>query len=220
MLNEFIKSEKRPLPVILLLDVSGSMYGGKIDSLNSGVREMLTSFSNEESTRAEINVAIITFGATTEIHTDMKLAKDITWRDMEADGLTPLGKALDEAKQLIEDRNKIPSKSYRPTVVLVSDGQPNDNWEDSLDKFINDGRSAKCDRWALGIGEDADLDILNKFLNDKEKRVFKAEDSSQIKKFFRFITTSTTARSKSAKPNEISEEIKSFDPFSTADINF
>lgn len=220
MLNEFIRSERRPLPVILLLDVSGSMYGEKIDSLNNSVREMLTSFSNEEATRAEINVAIITFGATTEIHTDIKLAKDITWNDMDADGGTPLGKALEEAKQLIEDRNKIPSKSYRPTVVLVSDGQPTDNWEDSLDKFINDGRSAKCDRWALGIGQDANIDILNKFINDKEKKVFKAEDSSQIKKFFRFITMSTTSRSKSDKPNDISEELKKYDPFSSGNIDF
>jgi len=220
MLNEFVKSERRPLPVILLLDVSGSMYGGKINSLNLAVKEMIRSFSEEESTKAEINVGIITFGSNTQLHTDMQPAKNIEWTDMEADGMTPLGKALQEAKNLIEDKNKIPSKSYRPTVVLVSDGYPNDNWEGILDEFINEGRTSKCDKWALGIGEDADFDMLEKFINDREKKVFKAEDASQVIKFFRFITMSTTARSKNVNPNQIVQELKSFDPFDDKSLEF
>ena len=220
MINEFIKSERRQLPVILLLDVSGSMYGNKINSLNSAVKEMIKSFSDEESTKAEINVAIVTFGADTKLHTDIQPAKNINWIDMEADGLTPLGKALEEAKKLIEDKSKIPSRSYRPTVVLVSDGQPNDDWEDELESFVNEGRTAKCDRWALGIGQDADMEILRRFLNDREKKVLKAEDASQIRKFFRFITMSTTARSKSGKPNEVPIELKTFDPFSSLNEEF
>lgn len=214
MLNEFVKSERRQLPVILLLDVSGSMYGGKINTLNKAVKEMLESFSGDESTKAEINVGIVTFGANVTLNTDITPAKNINWIDLEADGLTPLGKALDEAKNLIEDKNKIPSRSYRPTVVLVSDGQPNDDWESKLNSFINDGRTSKCDRWALGIGEDADLDVLSQFINDREKKVFKAEDASQIIKFFRFITMSTMQRSKSVNPNSVTEEMKAFDPFS------
>lgn len=220
MLENFIKPNTRQLPIIILLDVSGSMYGEKINYLNSTVREMLTSFSNEEAARTEINVTIITFGASTKIHADLKPAKGITWSDMETDDMTSLGEALEEAKQLVEDRNKIPSKSYRPIVILVSDGELTGNWEDSLEKFISNGRSAKCDRWAVGIGENSNLDILNKFINDEEKKVFKVEDSSEIKKFFRFITMSTTYCRKTDKPHDISEELKQYDNFSSEDIYF
>ena len=37
-MTEFIKPMLRPLPVILLLDTSGSMYGEKIDTLNIAVK--------------------------------------------------------------------------------------------------------------------------------------------------------------------------------------
>lgn len=41
----FVMPQARMLPVILLLDVSGSMsYDSKMDELNNSVREMLESF--------------------------------------------------------------------------------------------------------------------------------------------------------------------------------
>jgi uncharacterized protein YegL len=62
--KEFTRQEARPLPVILLLDVSGSMHDhGKIDALNQAVQEMINSFKREQSFKAEIHLTIITFGA-------------------------------------------------------------------------------------------------------------------------------------------------------------
>jgi hypothetical protein len=49
---------------------------------------------------------------------------------------------------------------------------PNDeNWEKRLDAFINDGRSQKCDRWAMGIGSRNSIDeqMLKRFAKPKEK---------------------------------------------------
>jgi uncharacterized protein YegL len=66
------------------------------------------------------------------------------------------------AKAMIEDKDVVPSRAYRPTVVLVSDGGPNDAWEKPLNAFISDGRSAKCDRMAMAIGADADEAVLGK----------------------------------------------------------
>ena len=62
-LKEFTLSSARPLPVIVLADISGSMLEhGKIQSLNLAVREMLEAFRDEDDLRAEIHVAVITFG--------------------------------------------------------------------------------------------------------------------------------------------------------------
>ena len=67
----FVMPKAKMLPVILLLDVSGSMsYDGKIDELNSSVREMLQSFTEEQVIQSEINVSIITFGSEVKLHTD------------------------------------------------------------------------------------------------------------------------------------------------------
>jgi uncharacterized protein YegL len=46
-LEKFITNTGRPLPVFLLLDVSGSMTGTKIDTLNQCVKEMIKDFQNE-----------------------------------------------------------------------------------------------------------------------------------------------------------------------------
>ena len=146
----------KPLPVVLLLDVSGSMVGEKIQNLNGAVKDMLETFRGTENSEIEIHVAIITFGAEVKLHQALASAGDIKWHDLSTSGGTPLGTAFKMAKAMIEDKDVVPSRAYRPTVVLVSDGQPNDSWENPLQAFISDGRSAKCDRMAIAVGADAD----------------------------------------------------------------
>lgn len=215
MFQEFVMPKARILPVILLLDVSGSMsYDGKIDELNSSVREMIQTFKEEQVVQAEICVSIITFGTEIKVHTELTPAKDIVYQDMKAKGMTYMGRALDVAYDMIEDREKIPKNAYRPVVVLVSDGAPNDeNWEKKLEKFTTQGRSSKCDRWSLAIGADADINMMKRFLDHKEKEVCYVEDAADIHKFFRFISNSTIQRSVSKNPNKVSEELFSFDNF-------
>ena len=48
--SKYTVAKARPLPVILLLDRSGSMCGEKISTLNSAVNEMIQSFNRAEHT--------------------------------------------------------------------------------------------------------------------------------------------------------------------------
>ena len=195
----FVMPKPRMLPVILLLDVSGSMsYDAKMDELNSSVREMLASFKEEQIVQADICVSIITFGSEVKIHTELMPAK----------GMTYMGRALDVAYDMIEDKTKIPKNAYRPVVVLVSDGAPNDeHWEEKLQRFVTTGRSSKCDRWSLAIGADADVGMLKKFLDHPEKEVCYVEDAADIHKFFRFISSCTIQRSQSQNPNQVAQDL-------------
>ena len=122
------------MPVILLTDVSGSMASdGKIQALNQAIQQMVSVFADEDDLRAEIHVAVITFGgAAASLHIPLTPAAQITWQDMPAAGGTPLGAALNLATALVEDRGQVPTRAYRPTIVLISDGQPNDEWEKAL----------------------------------------------------------------------------------------
>jgi len=207
MLENVVKSNARPLPIILLLDTSGSMEGYRIDALNSAVKDMINSFSEEENIRAEIQVAIITFGAEVKMHTDITSVRNIVWSDLTATGMTPLGGALDIAKEMIEDREKISSRAYKPTVIVVSDGMPNDNWRQSLEYF-KQGRSGKCDRWAMAIGDGSNKELLKEFVNNDDQYVFEASDASQIKKFFRVVTMSTLQLSKTGESKTTSSDFK------------
>lgn len=203
--SKFTIGKVRPLPVILLLDVSGSMMGEKIRILNDAVREMLEAFRNSESGETEIHVAVIAFGADVKLNQALASANDINWHDLSAGGGTPLGGALQMAKAMIEDKDVVPSRAYRPTVVLVSDGRPNDKWENPLRGFISDGRSAKCDRMSMAIGADADEVVLGKFIEGTKNSLYYAENAKQLRDFFGFVTMSVTTRVKSQTPDALPE---------------
>lgn len=201
-LKEFTTQAARPLPVILLADVSGSMgVDGKIQALNHAVREMLDAFKDESDLRAEIHLSVITFGGQSRIHLPLGPARAASWSDLGASGGTPMGGAFDLAREMIEDRNVIPSRAYRPTIVLVSDGQPTDAWQPPLQALLGSERGGKAFRMALAIGADADHAVLEAFLADPTARVYRADEARQIRQFFQLVTMSVSARSRSANPN-------------------
>lgn len=209
----FKYSEARSLPIILLLDTSGSMsINGHINVLNNCVREMLADFSEQNDNNVSIDVAIYAFGPDGRQILPLTPAKQAVeiYQDMSANGMTPLGAALSLAKsELIERKDVLPSRAYRPTVVLVSDGEPNDNWQAALNAFVNEGRSAKCYRMAMGIGVNKGTQaykVLEDFVSDKEQ-VFSADQSKQIKSFFKYVTVSTISRTRSANPNAIQSSV-------------
>jgi len=201
--SKFTAAKAKPLPVILLLDVSGSMSGGKIRILNDAVREMLDTFRDTENSETEIWVAIITFGDKVLLHQKLVSAGHIQWHELSADGLTPLGVALQMAKAMIEDKDEVPSRAYRPTVVLVSDGEPTDDWKGPLNEFVGNGRSAKCDRMAMAIGAGADEAVLRQFVEGTQNQIFYAENAGQLRDFFKFVTMSVTTRTRSQTPNVV-----------------
>lgn len=201
--SQFTVAKAKPLPVILLLDVSSSMEGDKIASLNQAVSEMLASFRVSEGGEIEIDVAVITFGETVELVHPLASASTIEWRDLTAYGMTPMGTALRMAKAMIEDREVLPSRAYRPTVVLVSDGEPNDEWRQPLEDFLTTGRSSKCDRMALAIGALADADVLAQFIAGTDYPLFYAKDAAGLHEYFKFVTMSVTVRTKSQNVNVV-----------------
>jgi uncharacterized protein YegL len=217
-LSEVTIAAARPLPVILLADVSGSMAAeGNIDTLNVAVSEMIAAFAETDAAQAEIQLAVITFGAEARVHQSLVPASKVTWKPMQAIGRTPLGAALELATNMIEDRDQVPGRAYRPTIVLVSDGKPNDAWQAPLERLLGSERAGKAQRFALGIGADADLNMLAAFLADTEARVLEAHESRQIKNFFRWVTMSVSQRSCSVTPNQsvmiAPEELDDFDDF-------
>ncbi len=204
-LVEYSTTPPRILPVILLADVSGSMkVDGKIESLNSAIKQMLPDFAEESDNRVEIHVAVITFGNDkAELHLSLTPAKDVQWKQLCAQGRTPLGAALKLAKRVIEDDSVIPGTAYRPALILISDGIPTDEWKTPLKELLMSNRASKADRFAMAIGADADMNILNAFLDNNGQPVFKADEGSKIRRFFQWVTMSVSIRSQQIDPNSI-----------------
>jgi len=230
-LSGFSTSKSKPLPVYLLLDVSTSMSevvdpentratgetffkdgknwqvveGGttKIDQLNAAVAKMLKAFATESKMSSEIQVSVITFGNNASLYQPLMAVTDFKWRDLDCDGMTAMGEAFSMTKKLVEDTKVTPGNAYRPVLVLVSDGQPNDSWQTPLKQLVGEGRSAKCDRMAMAIGADADQSILKQFLDGTRHSLFFAEDAPKIHEFIQLVTMSVVTRSRSTNPNLI-----------------
>lgn len=211
-LAEFTFNQARPLPVIVLADVSGSMADdSKIQILNQSIAEMIRAFSSEASEWAEIHLGVIAFGAGVVIPvTRLQPASDIQFTPLIAGGNTPMGQAFELTALLLEDKTQIPSRAYRPMIILVSDGVPTDEWEAPLQQLLTSPRASKADRIALAIGADADISVLSAF-TQQESRVIHAHQVSDIKRFFRFVTMSVSVRSTSSNPNNA--ESQSYDDF-------
>ncbi|WP_417436566.1 vWA domain-containing protein [Idiomarina abyssalis] len=203
-LKKFQSQTARPLPVIILADTSASMsVDGKITALNSALKEMLNTFASESRLRAEIQVSVITFGGVADMHLPLTPAHQIEgFEPLPAIGGTPMGAAFKLAAEMIEDKERISSRAYKPVVVLVSDGYPTDDIEVSFQQLMNGERSSKATRFAMGIGADADSSLLESFANDLEAPVFSADNARDIHRFFKAVTMSVTTRSRSTAANQ------------------
>jgi len=202
-LKKFAVAAPRPLPVIVLADTSGSMgENGKIEALNAAMKEMVVTFSVESRLRAEIQVGLITFGGKAKMHLPLIAAHSVTGLgELKAEGVTPMGAAFHLARQLLEDKDRIPSRAYRPVLILLSDGQPTDDWSAPLKALCESERAQKATRLAMAIGPDADEAMLRDFANDAEAPIFRAHNARDIHRFFRAVTMSVTTRTASQNPD-------------------
>lgn len=202
-LNDFVMQKPRPLPVIVAVDRSGSMSSnGKIDALNMALREFINSIKGEDAP-VDLQIALFSFGGDSA-SCDLPLTSVISVNPEDytfsAQGRTPMGQAFYKIKEMIEDRSIIPSRSYKPTIVLITDGIPTDDYKTVMNYLIHEGRSSKAFRMAMAIGDDADKDMLSTFVSNPEFLVT-GENARDIRKFFRFVTMSVTSRMKSQTPD-------------------
>lgn len=213
-LKDVVIKEARPLPVLFLVDNSGSMANEKINTVNAALKEMIAEFTSIKNAKGKIHIGIITFGNKVEVIQPIDKIENISLPEFTASGKTWMGEAIEKAVDLLEDRTMVPERAYTPTIILLSDGLPSDcpgkmnpqnydfsQWE-PLRKLHSSKRLIKCPKLALGIGEGTNYRMLNAFINNPEVPVIKANDLTTVTKFFQWVTYSVRRRSVSSNPNE------------------
>ncbi|MET9244953.1 VWA domain-containing protein [Nonomuraea sp. NPDC003709] len=200
-------AKARPLPVLVLADVSGSMGEPreKIDVLNECIRRMLDDFATADIGRGAIHVGVIAFSQDGAVlHQELVPATEASWTDMEARGGTPLGAALSLADELLHDELVVPARAFAPTLVLISDGMPTDEWEEALDRLLGSPKGSRANRLAIAIGPDMTSQakaVLRRFVSDEASGVFEAQDVGRIQQYFRWVTVTVTQRAQSTRPD-------------------
>ena len=136
------------IPICIALNTSGSMDGKKIDELNRGVNIFLKTIFEDEITRYSADIAILTFGGTVEKVLDFGAVEDIKLPKFLARGGTPMGEAVLEALDMLEDRKKQYQKNavtyWQPWLVLMTDGAATDG-EHALPNKVAMAAEKTCD---------------------------------------------------------------------------
>lgn len=199
----------RPLHFIILADCSGSMGAdGKIQALNTAIREAIPHMQSvaRENPHADVLVRCIKFSSGAQWHISQPTkVEHFTWTDLKPDGVTDMGKAL----AMVADQLKIPPMTDRalpPVLVMVSDGQPTDDYNSGLKALMDQPWGKKAVRIAIAIGEDVDLDVLQKFIGHSELKPLQANNPEALVKHIRWVSTAVL-QSASSPASQTKESI-------------
>lgn len=158
--------------VALVLDVSGSMQGRRIEQAKAAALEFLNAVPFDSGGQ----VGLVTFGARTErLHeiSKDKVSLQAAIRPLIASGGTPMHRGADLAHDMLQ------GVQGNRTAILFTDGIP-DNRSSALAaaKRLKD---SGVDVWAIGIGE-APLDFLRQMASGPDKATL--ADLSDLQKVF------------------------------------
>ena len=87
---------------------------------------------------------------------------DFGWKELQANGMTPLGLACEELGKVLnacESEEKV-------GIILLSDGCPTDDYDSALPLLMNNVVFKNSYRYALALGENADIPSLRRFVTD------------------------------------------------------
>ncbi len=183
---------RRPLHFIWIADCSTSMKSsGKMNSLNNAISEALPHMSAvaAENPNADVLIRAISFSSGARWHVSEPVPIDnFVWKHLEAGGVTDMGKAF----SLLEEVLNMPPMENRalpPVLVLVTDGQPTDDYKTALNSLMRKPWARKAVRLGIGIGRSANKRVLKEFIGNDDIPVLCAENSQKLVEYIKWAST-------------------------------
>jgi len=167
------------------------MAGDKIQALNFAIRDAIPHMQKvaDENPNAQVLVRALAFASGAQWHISQPTpVADFKWNDLTAGGVTDIGRAL----STVAEQLKIPPMTDRalpPVLVLISDGQPTDDFDSGLKTLMDTGWGKKAVRIAIAIGDDADKDVLQKFIGNNEVQPLQANNPEALVKYIKWVST-------------------------------
>jgi uncharacterized protein YegL len=207
----------RPLHFFIVADCSGSMAAdGKMQALNNAIRETLPHLVDvaNQNPHAELLVRSIAFSSGARWHIEQPTAVSrLEWQNLTTGGYTDLGAALD----LLAPQLGPPAMEERalvPAILLISDGMPTDDYKPALGRFLDEPMGRRAVRMAVGIGRDADLEVLERFIGASGQGVLTANNPEQLVRMIRWASTHASRVASNLVPLN-----QSVSPMTDADVS-
>ncbi len=186
---------KKSMTIFFLIDVSGSMKGTKIGSLNGTMEELLPSLIGVGEASTDVKIAIMKFSTDVEWVTPepVRIEEYQYWNRLEAEGLTFMGDAFLELSRKLSRSSFLnsPSISFAPVIFLLSDGSPNDDWKKGLETLQQNKWFQYGLKIALGIGSQVNMDVLRAFTGNDELAV-QAKNADQLRELIKLLAVTSS----------------------------
>lgn len=201
--HSFAENPEPRVPCVLVLDVSGSMNGHPIEELNEGIRQYKEELSSDSIASKRVEVAIVTFGEDVRTVVDFSTAEGFEPPHLIAAGMTPMGRAVGQAIDMIESRKQVYKVNgiayYRPWIFLITDGGPNDEgWERAAERAVVGDRSKSFAFFGVGVGE-ADMATLKRFCVREPLKM----KGIKFRELFQWLSSSQKSVSRSSPGEEV-----------------
>ena len=109
---------------------------------------------------------------------------------------------------------KSASGSYAPAIILLSDGEPTDDFDSGLSKLEENKWFKHAIKIAIAIGDDADKEKLAQFTGTSEA-VFTVHNIDALKKMIRIVVVTSSqvgsqssAAGESTKQQQVIEQVQ------------
>lgn len=200
------------VPVCLVLDTSGSMNGDPINELSEGMRLFYDAVRGDETALYSAEISVVTFGGCVTRKADFNtLEHQSEMPEFYANGGTPMGEAVNMALDMLEQRKSEYKASgvdyYQPWIVLMTDGMPNGDGSElsrAIQRTCDMVNERKLSVFPIGIGEEADMDVLAKF---SPKRPPLKLQGLNFREFFAWLSKSVSKVSQSTPGDRIQLDV-------------
>lgn len=167
------------------------MEGEKIGSLNFAVKEALPAMKSAaaENPNAEVLVRVLKFSSGAQwLYPNPEPVDDFKWSDLRASGVTDMGRALSLVAEELRTP-PMPERALPPVLVLLSDGQPTDDFEGGLSKLMGEPWGKKAVRIAIHLGGAVEGDCLQRFIGNTEQKPLVAKNSPALVDYIKWAST-------------------------------
>lgn len=188
----------RRLPVYLLLDTSGSMYGEPIEAVKNGVQTLISSLRSDPYALETAYISIITFNSSAQQIVPLTELAAFQQPSIDAGGCTAMGEALSLLAQKVDTEVTKTTADvkgdWRPLVFILTDGEPTDDLNRGITNF-------KARKFGMVVACAAGMGANTNTLKQITENVVQLDtaDAESIKQYFKWVSASISTSSKSVE---------------------